>query len=79
MYLYRLDCKSHVTLILDSYLLYFKTNTENNALTDSIPSEFGKLSSLKTMNLGKNNLSGSIPTEMGNLSEMKRLNLGKSE
>ena len=46
-----------------------------NALTGSIPSELGNLSSLSRLSLSRNALAGSIPSELGNLSGLQGLNL----
>ena len=50
----------------------------NNQLTGTIPTEFGKLTALKAMNVGNNIITGTIPMEMANLSKMQYLSLGKA-
>ena len=52
-------------------------NKENNDVTGGIPTELGRLRSLKALNLNNNIFTGAIPSEMGNLPEVKHLSVGK--
>jgi len=46
---------------------------DNNKITGGIPLEFGNLSSLTILKLGRNNLNGSIPDSLGQLSKLQNL------
>jgi hypothetical protein len=46
---------------------------DNNNITGGIPPEFGNLSGLTILNLGRNNLNGSIPDSLGQLSKLQNL------
>jgi len=47
----------------------------SSAITGSIPTQLGSLTSLKTLDLSNNNLTGAIPTELGNLTNLEILDL----
>ena len=68
----------HNNLSYTSHSFYIHPRKANNQLTGTIPTELGKLTALKAMNVGNNIITGSIPVEMGNLSEMQYLSLGKA-
>ena len=46
-----------------------------NRLSGAIPTELGRLSSLKWLKVGDNQLSGQIPRELGNLTNLQNLGL----
>ena len=47
-------------------------------LNGVVPSEFGKLSGLRTLKLNLNELSGAIPPELGNLEKLRVLDLSRN-
>jgi len=57
---------------ISSLLLY------SNNLVGTIPSELGKLSSLKKLSLSNNSLTGKVPESLGELSELHYLDLGNN-
>jgi Leucine-rich repeat (LRR) protein len=51
---------------------------DSNDLRGSIPTELGRLQSLKWFDLSSNQLTGSIPTELGNLSKLTQCEICES-
>lgn len=59
---------------MDKLVAYYGfRKLDNNNITGGIPLEFGNLSSLTILNLGRNNLNGSIPDSLGQLSKLQNL------
>lgn len=59
---------------MDKLAMYYDfRKLDDNSITGGIPPEFGNLSSLTTLNLGRNNLNGSIPDSLGQLSKIENL------
>ena len=52
--------------------------SEDSYLTDGIPPELGRLSNLRTLNLGDNRLYGRIPPELGQLAALEVLDLNSN-
>ena len=45
-------------------------NYENGGYSGTIPTQFGLLTELTELNLGRNSLGGTIPTQMGGLTKL---------
>ena len=58
-----------------SMSLTFCAYNQYTAMDGTIPSEVGKITSLKTLELGSNSFVGSIPTEIGLLTNLQGLYL----
>ena len=52
--------------------------SEDSSLTGGIPPELGRLSNLRTLNLGDNRLHGRIPPELGQLAALEVLDLNSN-
>uniref|UniRef100_A0A0E0PE31 non-specific serine/threonine protein kinase n=1 Tax=Oryza rufipogon TaxID=4529 RepID=A0A0E0PE31_ORYRU len=63
-------------LLFSNHLTFSPLDIRNfgiNALSGSIPKEFGNLTNLISLGLGSNNFSGPLPSELGNLDKLTGL------
>ncbi|VEU43904.1 unnamed protein product [Pseudo-nitzschia multistriata] len=69
------SCKQDVLRDMKSLRVIYLSN---NALSEAIPMEIGKLEHLTTLSVWENQLTGTIPTEIGLMTNLRIISLSKS-
>ena len=61
------------------HCIFYIYSLENNEITGVIPSEFGNLDSLKSLNMACNTVNGSVLTEIQTMNSLEFLDLCKKK